>query len=81
MATPQSNSLPSYVGWVNYFGGEVQQRFFWELPSAGSYLLESSTDLKTWTSEGQFNPKNPATISLNVEPSDTTVAYRMTKTG
>jgi hypothetical protein len=73
--------LPAYVEWVNYFGSEVQQRVFWISPSAGTYLLETSTDLKTWSPAGTWTPSNEgAQWAEPIYPSDGVKAYRMTRT-
>jgi len=73
--------IPNTVRWFSYFNpNELQPVIAWDLPGPGTYLLESSTDLKTWSFAGEFKPNNAAVIQNNIYDETLYTAYRMTRT-
>jgi hypothetical protein len=73
--------IPVQAEWTSYFGDELALNVFWEMPEAGTYTLESTTDNKTWSPAGEFKPRSASRFSIdNVQYTDPQVGYRLTKT-
>jgi len=78
---PAGAIIPAQVSWQIYFGtNQLQQKLSWDMPGAGTYALETSTDLVKYSAYSTFTPHNAATYSEPIEPGSPVLAYRMTKT-
>jgi len=79
---PVGAVIPTQISWQIYFGtNQLQQKLGWVMPSPGTYTVETSADLVTWSAHSTLNPRSSgAEYWEPIEPSAPVTAYRMTKT-